>query len=226
MNPIRVVIVDDQPLIRSGVRLILEAADDLEVVGEAADGQAGLQVIRQTRPDIALMDLRMPALDGIAAIRELTQDPQLSATRYLVLTTFDHDELITGAIRAGASGYLLKDTTPEQLRQAVRDTAAGNAPLSPTIVKHLIAGLGDQLPAPADTSERLADLTEREREVLTYVARGLRNDEIARKLVISPETVRTHVGRIMAKLQARDRAGLVVIAYETHLVRPGHSLPH
>ncbi len=226
MNPIRVVIVDDQPLIRSGVRLILEAADDLEVVGEAADGQAGLQVIRQTRPDIALMDLRMPTLDGIAAIRELTQDPQLSATRYLVLTTFDHDELITGAIRAGASGYLLKDTTPEQLRQAVRDTAAGNAPLSPTIVKHLIAGLGDQLPAPADTSERLADLTEREREVLTYVARGLRNDEIARKLVISPETVRTHVGRIMAKLQARDRAGLVVIAYETHLVRPGHSLPH
>jgi DNA-binding NarL/FixJ family response regulator len=226
VNPIRVVIVDDQPLIRSGVRLILEAADDLEVVGEAADGQAGLQVIRQTRPDIALMDLRMPTLDGIAAIRELTQDPQLSATRYLVLTTFDHDELITGAIRAGASGYLLKDTTPEQLRQAVRDTAAGNAPLSPTIVKHLIAGLGDQLPAPADTSERLADLTEREREVLTYVARGLRNDEIARKLVISPETVRTHVGRIMAKLQARDRAGLVVIAYETHLVRPGHSLPH
>ena len=112
MNPIRVVIVDDQPLIRSGVRLILEAADDLEVVGEAADGQAGLQVIRQTRPDIALMDLRMPTLDGIAAIRELTQDPQLSATRYLVLTTFDHDELITGAIRAGASGYLLKDTTP------------------------------------------------------------------------------------------------------------------
>lgn len=226
MNPIRVVIVDDQPLIRSGVRLILEAADDLEVVGEAADGQAGLHVIRQTRPDIALMDLRMPTLDGIAAIRDLTQDPQLSTTRYLVLTTFDHDKLVTGAIRAGASGYLLKDTTPEQLRQAVRDTAAGNAPLSPTIAKHLIAGLVDQLPAPAETTERLAELTEREREVLTYVARGLRNDEIARNLFISPETVRTHVGRIMAKLQARDRAGLVVIAYETQLVRPGHSLPH
>jgi DNA-binding NarL/FixJ family response regulator len=226
VNPIRVVIVDDQPLIRSGVRLILEAADDLEVVGEAADGQAGLHVIRQTRPDIALMDLRMPTLDGIAAIRDLTQDPQLSTTRYLVLTTFDHDKLVTGAIRAGASGYLLKDTTPEQLRQAVRDTAAGNAPLSPTIAKHLIAGLVDQLPAPAETTERLAELTEREREVLTYVARGLRNDEIARNLFISPETVRTHVGRIMAKLQARDRAGLVVIAYETQLVRPGHSLPH
>ena len=226
MNPIRVAIVDDQPLIRSGVRLILEAADDLEVVGEAADGQAGLHVIRQTRPDIALMDLRMPTLDGIAAIRDLTQDPQLSTTRYLVLTTFDHDKLVTGAIRAGASGYLLKDTTPEQLRQAVRDTAAGNAPLSPTIAKHLIAGLVDQLPAPAETTERLAELTEREREVLTYVARGLRNDEIARNLFISPETVRTHVGRIMAKLQARDRAGLVVIAYETQLVRPGHSLPH
>jgi DNA-binding NarL/FixJ family response regulator len=221
MTTIRVVIVDDQPLVRSGIRLVLEAADDLVIVGEAADGKAALQLIRQTRPDVALMDLRMPVLDGIATIAQLTRDDRLDTTRYLVLTTFDHDELVTGAIRAGASGYLLKDTSPEQLRQAVRDTAAGNAPLSPTIARHLIAGLADPRTPPARASERLAVLTEREREVLTHVARGLRNDEIAERLVISPETVRTHVGRIMAKLQARDRARLVVIAYETGHVRPG-----
>ena len=226
MTPIKVAIVDDQPLVRSGIRLILEPADDLEVVGEAQDGQAAIQLIRQTRPDIALMDLRMPVLDGIATIQQLTQDPHLDTTRYLVLTTFDHDELVTGAIRAGASGYLLKDTSPEQLRQAVRDTAAGNAPLSPTIAKHLVAGLAEQPSPPPETSERLAELTDRERQVLTYVARGLRNDQIAHHLVISPETVRTHVSRIMNKLQTHDRAGLVVIAYETRLVRPGHHHPN
>lgn len=222
MTAITVAIVDDQPLVRSGIRLILEPADDLEIVGEAPDGQAAIELIRQARPDIALIDLRMPVLDGVAAIEKLRQEPHLDATRYLVLTTFDHDELVIGAIRAGASGYLLKDISPEQLRQAVRDTAAGNAPLSPTIAKHLIAGLADQPSPPAETSDRLAGLTDREREVLTYVARGLRNDEIARHLVISPETVRTHVSRIMGKLQAHDRAGLVVIAYESRLVRPGH----
>ena len=197
MTPIRVVIVDDQPLVRSGIRLVVEAADDLESVGEAADGRAALQVIRQTRPGVALMDLRMPVLDGIATIRQLTQDERLDATRYLVLTTFDHDELVTSAIRARASGYLLKDTSPEQLRQAIRDTAAGNAPLSPTIAKHLIAGLAHPPSPPTQDPERLAVLTEREREMLT------------------------HVGRIMTKLQARDRASLVVIAYETGHVRPG-----
>lgn len=228
MTPIHVVVVDDQPLVRSGIRLVLESADDIEIVGEAADGRAALEVIGRTRPDVALMDLRMPVLDGIAAIRHLASEPTLTETRYLVLTTFDHDELVTNAIRAGASGYMLKDTGPEQLRQAVRDTAAGDAPLSPTIAKQLIASLTDPASQPAEHLERttehtarLAELTEREREVLTHVARGLRNDEIATHLVISPETVRTHVGRIMTKLQARDRASLVVIAYETHLVRPG-----
>ncbi len=228
MTPIHVVIVDDQPLVRSGIRLVLEAADDIEIVGEAADGRAALDVIGRTRPGVALMDLRMPVMDGITAIRQLASDPALTETRYLVLTTFDHDELVTGAIRAGASGYLLKDTGPEQLRQAVRDTAAGDAPLSPTIAKHLIADLADPASQQAEHTERpteqtarLAELTDREREVLTYVARGLRNDEIAAHLVISPETVRTHVGRIMTKLRARDRASLVVIAYETRLVRPG-----
>lgn len=228
MTLVRVVIVDDQPLVRSGIRLVLEAADDIEIVGEAADGRAALEVIGRTRPDVTLMDLRMPVLDGITAIRQLASDPALTETRYLVLTTFDHDELVTGAIRAGASGYLLKDTGPEQLRQAVRDTAAGDAPLSPTIAKHLIAGLTDpasqqteHAERPTEHTARLAELTDREREVLTYVARGLRNDEIAAHLVISPETVRTHVGRIMTKLQARDRASLVVIAYEARLVRPG-----
>lgn len=222
MKPIRIVIVDDQPLVRSGIRLILQAARDLEIVGEAADGQAGIHLIKQTRPDVAVMDLRMPVLDGIAAIRALTEDPHLDRTRYLVLTTFDHDALVTDAIRAGASGYLLKDADPEELRQAVRDAAAGNAPLSPTIAKHLIAGLVGPVSPPSEATQRLADLTGREREVLTYVARGLRNDEIAHELFISPETVRTHVGRIMTKLGVRDRAGLVVLAYETRLVQPGH----
>ena len=190
------------------MRLILEASSDLEVVGEAGDGQAAIDLVTQTRPDVAMMDLRMPVLDGITAIRALAEEPGLRHTRYLVLTTFDHDELVTEAIRAGASGYLLKDADPDHLRQAVRDTAAGNAPLAPAVAKHLIAELVEPAPAPSDASPQLAELTEREREVLTYVARGLRNDEIARHLFISPETVRTHVGRIMTKLGARDRAGL------------------
>jgi DNA-binding NarL/FixJ family response regulator len=222
MSSLRVVIVDDQELVRSGIRLLLESDDDLEVVGEAADGRQALDVVARTRPDVVLMDLRMPVLDGIGAMTALRQDPELAEIAFVVLTTFDHDDLVFAALRAGAVGFLLKDTDPDALRQAVRHAAAGDSSLSPSVARRVIAGVTQAPPPPDGALERLSVLTEREREVLTLVGTGLRNVEIAERLVISPETVRTHVGRIMAKLQVGDRAGLVVVAYETGLVRPGN----
>jgi DNA-binding NarL/FixJ family response regulator len=217
---IRVVIVDDQALVREGLRALLERAPDLEVVGEAGDGHQGILTTRRTRPDVVLMDVRMPGLDGISATETILADPRLDAVRVVVLTTFDTDEHVFDAIRAGAAGFLLKDTSPDALRDAVRVVARGDSLLSPAVTARVMqaARSGSARPAAVD---RLAALTEREREVLSQVGRGLSNDEIAKVLFISPATARTHVGRLLTKTSARDRAGLVVLAYEAGLVRPG-----
>lgn len=225
MRDIRVVVVDDEPLVRSGVRALLDGPHALTMVGEAADGRAALEVVRATRPDVVLMDLRMPILDGIGATRAIRGDEELTDVAVVVLTTFDHDELVFAALRAGAVGFLLKDTRPEQLRDAIRAAADGHSSLSPSVARSVIDGVTRPLPPPPGASERLASLTEREREVLALVGQGLRNGQIAEHLVISPETVRTHVGRTLAKLGVGDRAGLVVVAYETGLVQPGAADP-
>ncbi len=221
---IRVVLVDDQPLVRTGIRALLERAEDLEVVGEAADGGAGVALVRRTRPDVVLMDLQMPVLDGVAATREIVGEPGEDGPRVVVLTTFDDDANLFAALRAGASGFLLKDASPDELRSAVRTAAAGDALLSPAVTSRVVAravraGRRDEALAVA-VAERLTD---REREVLAHVGRGSTNDEIGAALFMSPATARTHVGRILTKLGVRDRAGLVVVAYETGLVRPGAS---
>ena len=223
-----VALVDDQGLVRAGFQALLDSEDEIEVVGQAADGQAGLELVRRLRPDIVLMDIRMPVLDGLAATAQITSDPDLVDTRVIVLTTFELDEYVFGALRAGASGFLLKDVEPIDLLEAVRVVAAGDALLAPRLTRRLIEAFiardGDDAVrrdrAALDEAE-LAELTPREREVLGLVGRGLSNAEIAEQLVLSPLTVKTHVARLFAKLGARDRAQLVVTAYETGLVVPG-----
>ncbi|MDQ4068197.1 MAG: response regulator transcription factor [Actinomycetota bacterium] len=217
----RVAIVDDQPLIRTGLRTMLEHGGDIEIVGEAEDGEKAVALVRRERPDVVLMDVRMPVLDGIQATRQITADPQLARVRVVVLTTFDLDDYVYAAIRAGASGFLLKDARPEDIVSAVRVVAAGEALLAPSVTRRLIEEFARR-PEPApDLAPGLASLTDREREVLALVGRGLTNAEIAERLYVSPATAKTHVSHIMTKVYARDRAQLVVMAYESGLVRPG-----
>jgi DNA-binding NarL/FixJ family response regulator len=218
-DPIRIVIVDDQELVRTGFRMILDAEDDIDVRGVAGDGAEAVGLVRRTGADVVLMDIRMPDVDGIEATRRL-HDAGLDA-RVLILTTFDLDEYVFDAVRAGASGFLLKDAPPEELVRAVRVVAAGEALLAPSVTRRLIEEFGrSSVPAPAD-DERIERLTEREREVLELMARGLSNGEIAETLILGETTVKTHVGRVLMKLDARDRVQAVIAAYETGLVRPG-----
>lgn len=217
---IRVVVADDQALIRGGFRALLDAEPDIAVVGEAAGGDEALIVVRRERPDVVLMDIRMPGGDGLAATEAIVADPALEATRIIVVTTFELDEYVAQAIRAGASGFLVKDTEPAELIRAVRVVASGDALLSPGVTRRLLTQVAGAIAAPLDDAV-IAGLTEREREVLGLVGRGLTNEEIGGALFLSPLTAKTHVSRIMSKLAARDRVRLVVIAYETGLVSPG-----
>lgn len=225
---ISVLLVDDQPLLRSGFRMILEAESDLEVVSEASDGGDACDLARRLHPDVVLMDVRMPTLDGIEATRRILEsDP---STRVLVLTTFDLDEYAFGALAAGASGFLLKDVRPEELVAAIRTVAAGNAVVAPRATRRLLEEYAVHRPRAADRAELpdLSKLTERERDVLVAVAHGLSNAEVAARLFVGEATVKSHVGRILAKLGLRDRVQLVIVAYEIGLVRPGPaaSQPH
>ncbi len=217
---IRVALADDQLLVRAGFRALLAAQPDIEVVGEAADGEQALALVRERRPDVVLMDIRMPVLDGLAATRGITGDPALGEVKVVMLTTFELDEYVFEAIRSGASGFLVKDTEPDELLRAVRAVVGGDALLSPGVTRRLIAEFAARSREPAPAAV-LAELTEREREVMALVGMGLSNQEIARRLVVSPLTAKTHVSRTMVKLGARDRAQLVVLAYESGLVRPG-----
>ncbi|MEU1604397.1 response regulator transcription factor [Micromonospora matsumotoense] len=217
---IRVLLADDQTLLRAGFRVLVESAADLTVVGEAASGREAVDLTRQTRPDVVLMDIRMPGLDGIAATREISGDDDLTGVRVLILTTFEMDEYVFEALRAGASGFLGKGVEPAELLDAIRTVAAGEALLSPRATRGLIARfLSQPQPDPRVDPGRLRVLTEREREVVTLVAGGLSNEQIAAHLVVSPLTAKTHVNRAMTKLGARDRAQLVVLAYQSGLVR-------
>lgn len=217
---IRVAVVDDQALVRMGLRTLLENEADTEIVGEAADGRAGVDLVRSTLPDVALMDIRMPVVDGLAALREITADPALGAVRVVMLTTFEIDEYVFEALAAGASGFVLKDAEPVELLQAVRVVAAGGSLLSPSVTRRVIEQFAGQGARGGVAHPRVGDLTEREREMVGWVATGRSNDEIAAELVISPATVRTHVSRAMIKLGARDRAQLVVFAIQSGLSVP------
>ncbi|WP_406087151.1 response regulator [Streptomyces virginiae] len=217
---IRVLLADDQLLVRAGFRALLDAQPDIEVAGEASDGDEAVRLVRELRPDVVLMDIRMPVLDGLAATRRIGEDESLAAVRVVMLTTFELDEYVFEAIRSGASGFLVKDTEPEELLRAVRAVVAGDALLSPGVTRRLIAEFAARSKQPA-TASGLGRLTDREREVMALVGMGLSNEEIARRLVVSPLTAKTHVSRTMVKLGARDRAQLVVLAYESGLVRPG-----
>lgn len=217
---IRLVVVDDQPLVRMGLRMLVEDEPDLRLVGEAADGARGLAMISRQRPDVVLMDVRMPVLDGISALRRINADPGLAGTRVVMLTSFDLDEYVFDALRAGASGFVLKSAEPVEMLQAVRVVAAGEALLSPAVTRRVIARFAGPPGGRDAPKPQLSVLTEREREVVGWVAAGLSNDQIAQRLVLSPATVRTHLSRAMAKLQARDRAQLVVFAYQAGLSIP------
>ncbi|MFT6289583.1 MAG: DNA-binding NarL/FixJ family response regulator [Ilumatobacter sp.] len=221
---LRVVIVDDQELMRAGFTMILNAQPDFEVVGEAEDGRAGVEVCRQVRPDIVMMDIRMPEMDGIEATQIIADDPSIE-TKVLVLTTFDLDEYVYAAVRAGASGYLLKDTPPQELLAALRVIADGNALLSPSVTKRLIEEFARQPEIESVEAPQLADLTDRELEVLRLLASGLSNREIAEALYIGEATAKTHVSRVLTKLGVRDRVQAVVLAYEAGVVRPGSPNP-
>lgn len=218
-TPTRVLIVDDQPLLRHSLRLIIDSTTDLAVIGDAGTGTDAVARARESRPDIVLMDIRMPDGDGITATRSIVADPSLSGTRVLVLSMFELDEYVYAALRAGASGFLLKDARPDQLTDAVRRTHAGESLFAPTILGRLVGHYLDR--SPVGSPPPVQDLTRRETEVLTLVGRGLSNDEIAGTLVISIKTVKTHIGNLRAKLAARDRAQLVIAAYEHRLVNVG-----
>ena len=218
---IRVAVVDDHPLVRVGFAVLIRSCADLEFVGEAATGQDAVELARATKPDVMLMDVRMPGLNGIEATRMITTDPATVSTRVLILTTFDLDEYAYGALRAGASGFLLKDTVPDELLDAIRVIAGGDSLLAPTTTKRLIAEFVRRVPADSGPLPDLAQLTDRETEVLVAIARGRSNTEIAHELFMSYATAKTHVSRLLTKLDARDRAQLVVIAYETGLIRRG-----
>jgi DNA-binding NarL/FixJ family response regulator len=215
---ITVLIVDDQELVRLGLRTLIENEDGMSCAGEAADGLAALTAARRERPDVILMDIRMPGIDGLAATRRITADPVLTATKVIVLTTFEHDEYVFDALRHGASGFLLKDTKPAELLRAIRAVVQGGALMSPSVTRKVIREFVTKSPRPARPHPNLPTLTDREREVVVLAAEGLSNDEIAGLLVISPATARTHVSRAMIKLGARDRAQLVVFAYQSGLV--------
>ena len=217
---IRVVIADDQQLIRAGFRALLQAEPDIEVVGEAATGADAVASIREHRPDVALMDIRMPDGDGLWATEQITADPALAGTRIVVVTTFELDEYVAQAIAAGASGFLVKDTEPVELIRSVRIAAAGDALLSPSVTRRLLERISGRLHSTV-TPQLLDALTDREREVMVLVAAGLSNEEIGARLFLSPLTAKTHVSRILTKLGARDRVQLVVLAYESGLVAPG-----
>jgi DNA-binding NarL/FixJ family response regulator len=219
-HTVRVAIADDQHLIRAGFRSLLEAEPDIEIVGEAGTGAEALALVIETKPDVVLMDIRMPDGDGLWATEQIVQRPDLANTRIIIVTTFELDEYVGRAIRAGASGFLVKDTEPEEFIRAVRVVAAGDALLSPGVTKRLLERISGELREAPDASA-LSVITEREREVLALVGQGLTNDEIGKALYLSPLTAKTHVSRIMAKLAARDRVQLVVIAYETGLVAAG-----
>jgi DNA-binding NarL/FixJ family response regulator len=220
---IRVVLADDQTLVRAGFRVLLEHSDDIEVVAEAADGSDALFQVRKHVPDVVLMDLRMPVMDGLEATRRIVEDQRLSDVKVVALTTFDLDEYVFESLRVGASGFLLKDIEPDELRRAVRVIAAGEALLSPSITRRLISEYAERLATPPLDASPLDVLTDREREVLTLVGAGLTNDDIAERLYMSPATAKTHVSRTMTKLGVHDRAQLVVLAYETGLVSPGRA---
>jgi DNA-binding NarL/FixJ family response regulator len=216
---IRVVIIDDQALIRVGVGTLLRSEPDTELVGEGSSGRTGLDVVRATKPDVVLMDIRMPEMDGLAALREIIADPALSAVKVVMLTTFGLDEYVFEALRHGASGFVLKDSEPEELLRAVRVVADGRSLLSPSVTRTVIAQFVRRAPAVV-AHPGVKRLTEREREVVAWVATGMSNDEIAAQLVVSTETIRTHVSRAILKLQARDRAQLVVFAMQSGLGPP------
>ncbi|MFF6914332.1 response regulator [Streptomyces sp. NPDC012466] len=216
---IRVLLVDDQPLIRSGFRALLDLEDDIEVVAEAADGSEGLELVKEHLPDVALIDIQMPVSDGIEATRRIAADPALAGVHVVILTNYGLDEYVFDALRAGAAGFLVKDVVPEDFLHAVRVAARGDALLAPSITRKLINRYVAE-PLPTDTGAGLGELTSREREAVVLVAQGLSNDEIADRMVISPLTAKTHINRAMTKLQARDRAQLVVFAYESGLVAP------
>jgi DNA-binding NarL/FixJ family response regulator len=220
MTPTRVVLADDQPMVRAGFRALLDSLDDVDVVGEAATGSEALEQVRELRPDVVVMDIRMPEMDGLEATRQITGDRALSDTRVLVLTTFELDEYVFGALRAGASGFLLKGGEPADLVHAIRVVASGESLLAPSVTRRLIQTYVSQ-PAPASRAEPdgMDELTAREREVLGLVAEGLTNAEIARELQLSPLTAKTHVSRILMKLRARDRVQLVVIAFQSGIAK-------
>ena len=217
---IRVLLADDQALVRAGFRALLDAQDDIQVVGEAGDGEQAVRLAREFTPDVVLMDIRMPGTDGLAATRHIAADEQLASARVVILTTFELDEYVFEAIRSGASGFLVKDTEPDELVQAVRVVADGDALLSPSVTRRLIGEFAARAKQPHHPAG-LKELTDREQEVLALVGTGLSNHEIATRLYVSPATAKTNVSRAMVKLRARDRAQLVVIAYESGVVRPG-----
>ena len=218
---IRVLLADDQALIRAGFRVLLDSAEDIEVVGEADNGAQAVTIARDRLADVVLMDIRMPTVDGLEATRRMAADENLAGVKVLILTTYESDEYVYEALQAGASGFLVKDTEPEELLHAIRVIARGDALLSPGITRRLIADIAARRPARAKAYPALSELTEREREIMGLVAQGLSNDQIAGQLFLSPLTVKTHVSRAMLKLGARDRAQLVVIAYQSGLVAPG-----